>query len=235
MSPETLDQNNIVNEQYQTETMLGRVGLYSDTLQEPATLSPDDTIPHTAHELFDEYSQESEELEELEENPVVGFIVAGTDIVATDCTKTNLQFALVRLANDAMQDQEYSERYSIIQQLYADAQRISEPTLEITTKKYLLVEKLIQFGSIIDDQRPSWQHEGECNGLNFEQIDHVFYPSQGQSIKEARKICAPCPVKQECLDYALEKGERFGIWGGLTTRERNRILKKQKLNQNEDL
>lgn len=46
-----------------------------------------------------------------------------------------------------------------------------------------------------------------------------------QQVKQAKAICAICPVKQECLDYALRNEEVYGIWGGKTTRERAKISK----------
>lgn len=48
----------------------------------------------------------------------------------------------------------------------------------------------------------------------------VFFPDEGGSAREARAVCARCPVTAECLQWALEHDERFGIWGGATGRER---------------
>ncbi len=58
------------------------------------------------------------------------------------------------------------------------------------------------------------------------QIDpEMFFPDKGGSTREAKSICARCPVAAECLDYALDNDERFGIWGGLSERDR-RVIKK---------
>lgn len=55
----------------------------------------------------------------------------------------------------------------------------------------------------------------------------AFYPNWGQSssheTREAKQICKRCPVQPECLAYALVAKEQFGIWGGMTTEERNRL------------
>lgn len=51
----------------------------------------------------------------------------------------------------------------------------------------------------------------------------TFFPEKGGSTREAKKICTDCPVKAECLEYALENDERFGIWGGLSERERRKL------------
>ena len=48
-------------------------------------------------------------------------------------------------------------------------------------------------------------------------------PEKGGSTREAKKVCRGCEVRAECLEYALEHDERFGIWGGLSERERRRL------------
>ncbi|MGH8929373.1 MAG: WhiB family transcriptional regulator [Egibacteraceae bacterium] len=51
----------------------------------------------------------------------------------------------------------------------------------------------------------------------------TFFPEKGGSTKEAKRICSECPVRAKCLEYALENDERFGIWGGLSERERRKL------------
>ena len=51
----------------------------------------------------------------------------------------------------------------------------------------------------------------------------AFFPEKGGSTREAKKICTGCEVRSECLSYALAHDERFGIWGGLSERERRRL------------
>lgn len=56
------------------------------------------------------------------------------------------------------------------------------------------------------------------------QVDpDAWYPEKGGSIREAKRICGLCPVKAECLEYALDLDDRFGVYGGLSERERRRI------------
>jgi WhiB family redox-sensing transcriptional regulator len=50
----------------------------------------------------------------------------------------------------------------------------------------------------------------------------VFFTDLDTPTEPARRICADCPVKAECREYALAQGEQFGIWGGLTAGERQR-------------
>ena len=64
-----------------------------------------------------------------------------------------------------------------------------------------------------------WADEAKC--LNAD--PDVFFPEKGGSTREAKRICAECTVRVECLEYALEHDERFGIWGGMSERERRKI------------
>ena len=64
-----------------------------------------------------------------------------------------------------------------------------------------------------------WQDKALCAQTDPE----AFFPEKGGSTREAKKICLGCEVRHECLDYALAHDERFGIWGGLSERERRRL------------
>ncbi len=64
----------------------------------------------------------------------------------------------------------------------------------------------------------AWMLDARCLDADPE----AFFPEKGGSTREAKRICAGCPVRAECLEYALEHDERFGIWGGLSERERRR-------------
>jgi hypothetical protein len=62
------------------------------------------------------------------------------------------------------------------------------------------------------------------DGALCAQVDpEVFFPEKGGSFRDAKRICAMCPVRQECLDWALENREPFGIWGGKSVSERQKI------------
>ena len=54
----------------------------------------------------------------------------------------------------------------------------------------------------------------------------AFFPEKGGSTREAKKVCLSCEVRVECLEFALAQDERFGIWGGLSERERRRLKKR---------
>ena len=61
-----------------------------------------------------------------------------------------------------------------------------------------------------------WRERAACRGTDLD----VFYPERGESAGPARQVCATCPVRQPCLEYALSNRITHGIWGGLTERER---------------
>ena len=65
----------------------------------------------------------------------------------------------------------------------------------------------------------AWQEQALCAQTDPE----AFFPEKGGSTREAKRICVGCDVKGECLEYALGQDERFGIWGGLSERERRRL------------
>jgi WhiB family redox-sensing transcriptional regulator len=67
----------------------------------------------------------------------------------------------------------------------------------------------------------AWQERALCAQTDPE----AFFPEKGGSTREAKRVCMSCEVRAECLEYALAKDERFGIWGGLSERERRRVKK----------
>jgi WhiB family redox-sensing transcriptional regulator len=73
-----------------------------------------------------------------------------------------------------------------------------------------------------DAEEFGWQDRALCAQTDPE----AFFPEKGGSTREAKKVCLTCEVRTECLESALMNDERFGIWGGLSERER-RKLKKQ--------
>ena len=82
---------------------------------------------------------------------------------------------------------------------------------------------------LVPSQRESidWRSKAACQG----EMGSAFYPplcSEKPTIraareKRAKKVCASCEVRDSCLEQALDRGERFGIWGGLTDLERKHL------------
>lgn len=71
----------------------------------------------------------------------------------------------------------------------------------------------------------SWQNYANCLGVDPD----LFFPERGASTKEAKAVCRACVVREDCLEYALENSEKFGIWGGLSERERRRLRRARAL------
>lgn len=67
-----------------------------------------------------------------------------------------------------------------------------------------------------------WQERALCAQTDPES----FFPEKGGSTREAKRVCMSCEVRVPCLEYALANDERFGIWGGLSERERRRVKRR---------
>ena len=77
-------------------------------------------------------------------------------------------------------------------------------------------------GQDSDEAELTWQERALCAQTDPE----AFFPEKGGSTREAKKVCVSCEVRAECLEYALENDERFGIWGGLSERERRKLKRR---------
>ena len=74
-------------------------------------------------------------------------------------------------------------------------------------------------------QDQGWQIQANCMGVDPD----LFFPERGASTKEAKEVCRGCVVQNDCLEYALAIGEKFGIWGGMSERERRRLRRARAL------
>ena len=75
----------------------------------------------------------------------------------------------------------------------------------------------------IDDELATEEDQWQERALCAQTDPEAFFPEKGGSTREAKRICQGCEVRDACLDYALANDERFGIWGGLSERERRRL------------
>ena len=73
------------------------------------------------------------------------------------------------------------------------------------------------------EPKGNWQDEANCLGVDPD----LFFPERGASTREAKEVCRGCVVRMDCLEYALVNGEKFGIWGGLSERERRRLRRQR--------
>jgi len=68
-------------------------------------------------------------------------------------------------------------------------------------------------------ERLEWQDDALCAQTDPE----VFYPEKGGSTRDAKRVCLGCEVRAQCLQYALDHDERFGVWGGRSEVERRKL------------
>jgi WhiB family redox-sensing transcriptional regulator len=74
----------------------------------------------------------------------------------------------------------------------------------------------------------AWMEFAACTTADPE----AWFPAKGSSTREAKQICngrkglRPCPVRSQCLEYALSHDDRFGVWGGKSDRERRKLKRR---------
>ena len=66
-----------------------------------------------------------------------------------------------------------------------------------------------------------WRKDAHC----LDADSSVFFPGRGESLLPAKRICSPCPVALDCLQFAIETGSSEGVWGGMSTTERRAIAR----------
>lgn len=87
----------------------------------------------------------------------------------------------------------------------------------------LLQEMMLTIATMdSEDEAYGWQERALCAQTDPE----AFFPEKGGSTREAKKVCLSCDVRGDCLEYALANDERFGIWGGLSERERRKLKRR---------
>ncbi len=73
------------------------------------------------------------------------------------------------------------------------------------------------------------------NGACSPDVEYLFHSNEKQNVLAAKAICRQCNVQVECLRYALDYGERYGTWGGMSDRERRRLLSNRKKSKTQTL
>ncbi len=85
----------------------------------------------------------------------------------------------------------------------------------------------VELQALLRREARSWQSRANCMGVDPE----LFFPERGSSTREAKEVCRGCVVREDCLEYALANSEKFGIWGGMSERERRRVRRMRVLAQ----
>lgn len=85
----------------------------------------------------------------------------------------------------------------------------------------------VELQALLSTVDRTWQSRANCMGVDPE----LFFPERGSSTREAKEVCRGCVVREDCLEYALANSEKFGIWGGMSERERRRVRRMRILAQ----
>ncbi|MGP8180978.1 MAG: WhiB family transcriptional regulator [Acidimicrobiales bacterium] len=87
----------------------------------------------------------------------------------------------------------------------------------------------VDIQALINQGPRAWQARANCMGVDPE----LFFPERGSSTREAKEVCRGCVVRVDCLEFAIANSEKFGIWGGMSERERRRVRRARLLQQRE--
>src|SRR3954471_14871239 len=87
-----------------------------------------------------------------------------------------------------------------------------------------MMEHLLE---LLTPEDRSWQRKANCMGVDPD----LFFPERGASTREAKEVCRGCVVREDCLEYALVNGEKFGIWGGMSDGERRGIRRRRAMHR----
>ncbi len=69
-----------------------------------------------------------------------------------------------------------------------------------------------------------WRQQAACSGVDTS----IFFPASDADARPAKDVCATCPVRDQCLDWALATRQEDGVWGGLTDSERRRLRRRRR-------
>lgn len=91
-------------------------------------------------------------------------------------------------------------------------------------------EEILEQEAFLEELDEEWKLQAKCHGMAEPGEPNPFFPKRGDNaqIEATRKFCSDCPVKKNCLGYALDRSEKYGMWGGLGETAR-RAVKKQRL------
>jgi len=77
---------------------------------------------------------------------------------------------------------------------------------------------------VLTHTKEVWRDSAACRGLDVD----IFFPASDDDAGPAKAVCATCPVREQCLEWALASRQEDGIWGGLTDTERRRLRRRRR-------
>jgi WhiB family redox-sensing transcriptional regulator len=78
--------------------------------------------------------------------------------------------------------------------------------------------------SLLGSVGESWTEDANCRGADVDQ----FFSNDDTDQRHALELCKDCPVQEPCLRFALEEGEMYGIWGGLSESDRRSMIRERR-------
>lgn len=171
-------------------------------------------------QVFDDAFREPEDADPIDVARRVGFGAASYILDGTysgEVRLIHMKNALRTLAGHPIlvTNEAIMQRYIILQRAVAENSQDPSGDIPERTSSYLIEDLL--------GDKPGWQEKAAC--LDTPSVD--FYPKRGASTKEAKEVCANCEARDECLENALARGDKFGIWGGLSERQRRVVRRVQ--------
>lgn len=176
----------------------------------------EDGQPNSAHDMLGHFNSA--------EDGVARYILLG-DEVPEGIGKTVVRSVLRRLAgtDEVKFDETVLARFRRLNLFVIGQSGVAlDDISDETVKQSLTVVKLGRHTSIQGAHRPD---NGNCAGIDPD----LFFPERGASTREAKAVCFGCVAREGCLEHALANGEKFGIWGGTSERERRRLRRQRAL------
>lgn len=74
----------------------------------------------------------------------------------------------------------------------------------------------------------NWQDKAACSAIDVAVFYYDTWTERLDELNQIRRVCAECPVRAQCLEYALDTDDKYGVWGGLTPRERRQVKRERR-------
>lgn len=172
----------------------------------------------------------SEGLRKSVEDSFLGHLANGSEWFFTDdiLDDKDLTGRLFALLEETIASSDYTNRQNGVRErcnlAHRTLYRIVHSATNIPPGNTNVIKPINNSNDLADGaETTDWSDRGNCQGVDPD----LFFPERGASTREAREVCRGCVVRSECLEYALVNGEKFGIWGGLSERERRRLRRQR--------
>lgn len=86
-----------------------------------------------------------------------------------------------------------------------------------------LVEPMLMVQGDTMAAAEDWRQAAACRGMDVE----IFFPASDEDAGPAKSVCMQCPVRHDCLEWAMATRQGDGVWGGLTETERRRLRRRR--------